>query len=225
MGKKRELISQAEYARRRGVKPPTINNYVKTGVIKLYKAPKSKKKLVDPAQADAAIAEYNDPSRDSKIKKAIPGPAAKDPEDNPLPVDIKNLEYLLENIDKLLSIPEARKYRENVKLQLDAIELREKKKELIDAKEYEAFIEKVFVALRSRLLALPTKIAPRLEQCTTLSERKRILDDSVYECLTELSQLKASSFVGGEEVKDTGPAPAPKRKRVGGRKKKAQPRK
>ena len=51
-----EFMTQAAYARKRGVSPPYINKLVKAGVIKL------KDKKVDPVQADAAIDAFADPA-------------------------------------------------------------------------------------------------------------------------------------------------------------------
>lgn len=52
-----KLITQAAYAKLRGVSPPYINKLVKQGVIKL------KKGKVDPDLSDRAIKEYADPAR------------------------------------------------------------------------------------------------------------------------------------------------------------------
>ena len=57
------LMSQAAYARHRGVKPPTVHRYVKKGIILLVG------KRVDQIQADKALEETSDPAYDGPSSK------------------------------------------------------------------------------------------------------------------------------------------------------------
>ncbi len=62
MQRPNDLISQAEYGRRKGVTRQRINTLVKEGVINLVEG------HVDPIAADAAIEKAGDPCRAKKIK-------------------------------------------------------------------------------------------------------------------------------------------------------------
>lgn len=91
-----DLLTQAAYARQRGCSPPYIHKLVKAGIIKLKKGKVSSK------QANRAIAEYADASRDDGKKDSGPeatqGPAKGSIADFrskelQIKVALKNLEY------------------------------------------------------------------------------------------------------------------------------------
>lgn len=69
-------ITQTEYAKRRGVSGSTINTMVKSGIIKL-----TARKLIDPVQADKALADTVDLTRpSSKLRMTTTGVvASQDP--------------------------------------------------------------------------------------------------------------------------------------------------
>ena len=65
------LVSQSEYARRRGVSRQYVGQMVAKGVIAL------KERKVDPDQADAALAAVHEPARPARSAKPEHQPAAK----------------------------------------------------------------------------------------------------------------------------------------------------
>jgi len=60
--KRKGLVTQATYAKSRGVTPARVNQLVKSGIIRLHSG------LVDPEEADKAVAAASDPARDSYRK-------------------------------------------------------------------------------------------------------------------------------------------------------------
>jgi len=77
------------------------------------------------------------------------------------------------------------------KEQADKTELGNKvlRGELVPVTEPAALLEKVIVAFRSRVLSIPTKAAPHVHGCKTLSETRDELENALYDALNELAQL------------------------------------
>lgn len=72
-----DLLTQTEYANRRGCKKPHINRLVKAGIIRLVNG------RIDPEQADRAIADSQDPSRaEFRRGKGRPATQESQPSEN-----------------------------------------------------------------------------------------------------------------------------------------------
>lgn len=98
-----------------------------------------------------------------------------------------------------------------------ALENALRRKELLPADEVQRDLEQVFIAVRSRLLSLPTKLAPRALGRGTLAEMRDVLDDGVREALNELAALSGEDPSRGRSgrISDTGASPKANRKPVG----------
>jgi len=86
--------------------------------------------------------------------------------------------------------------------------------------------EGVLASLRTQLLALPVKLATLVTGCTSLAETRGVLEDAVHDILRDLATTEpahdaddADGDAPDDSQKPSATA-APKRKRVGGRKKK-----
>ncbi len=76
-----------------------------------------------------------------------------------------------------------------VETELRRLELRRREGELIAVSACAAIWERVAVAIRAKLLALPTKMAPQVEG-RSVREASVVLQRQMHEALTELSRLK-----------------------------------
>lgn len=67
------------------------------------------------------------------------------------------------------------------------LEVEEKTGELIPVEQWTDFVESVLVDVRTRLLALPARMAPLLENRSS-KEIRDYLDDEIHQTLEELSR-------------------------------------
>lgn len=95
--------------------------------------------------------------------------------------------------------------------------------EYIHAESAAALWEKVIMDTRARLLSLPTKLAPVLSGNKAMPVIRAELEKGIYDALTELSALDPADYAHAGKAHVVAAAGASQRKRVGGRKKKAQP--
>lgn len=110
--------------------------------------------------------------------------------------------------------------------EIKELELAEKQGVLINTEAAAKLVERGIMETRSQLLALPTKLAPRLPACKTAPQFKAVLDKAVRDALHGLSRIKFSEDVLEPGVAE--PVAPPARadgERVGGQKPTAQPRK
>lgn len=73
---------------------------------------------------------------------------------------------------------------------LKELELAKKKGELISLEEIRKECEYILTSFKNKTLGVPSKIAPALIGIETIAETKAILDEAMYELLTELSKLE-----------------------------------
>lgn len=109
------------------------------------------------------------------------------------------------------------------KAELRELELAEKQKTLINTQAAARIVERGIMEARSQLLALPTKLAPRLIAFKTPAQIKAALERAVHNALAGLSRLKFSEDVLEEHLAAVGAAAHADRQPVGGPKTPAQP--
>ncbi len=73
---------------------------------------------------------------------------------------------------------------------LKELELAKKKGELISLDEIRKECEYILTSFKNKTLGVPSKIAPALIGIETIAETKAILDEAMFELLTELSKLE-----------------------------------
>jgi phage terminase Nu1 subunit (DNA packaging protein) len=80
------------------------------------------------------------------------------------------------------------------KEQADKAEMdnRKTKGELVPVSQAAKLLEKVVLAFRSQILALPTKAAPHVHGCKAIAETKEALETSLHDALNELAELDVS---------------------------------
>jgi phage terminase Nu1 subunit (DNA packaging protein) len=107
------------------------------------------------------------------------------------------------------------------------LEVRRLKGELIPRQEVERAWGNMIAAFRARMVAIPTKLAPRVSGATPV-EAKALLEEAIHEALAELAagRAPAEPAGGGSEGPEAGGAATKAhRQRVGRPRKTAQQRK
>lgn len=171
------LISQAAYAKLKGVSPPYINKLVKQGKIPTVKG------QIDPAKADAALERNRDPAHDIQRKAPVP--------------ESKNWSEPVrrEQSPGSVSFLQARTAREQIKAKLDKLEYDRRTGKLIESEKVKELAENAFKNVRDRLLMLPRSLSAVLAACSKPSEAEKILTDAIYNSLQGLS---TDIFRGGD---------------------------
>lgn len=185
-----ELISQREYARRRGVAPSLINRHVKEGKIKLVDG------KINPVQADKIL------NKDSNGKGGG--------------------EYFKQQSRLVKAKAD--------KAELEYLRLSD---ELVPAEEVRVFLDKMLSSFKSRLLSLPSKVAPIIIAENEIGGAIIILEQAVEETINELRsydpnankfnlQKKGGGHFNVDESEDSKPAAETKRKRMVSKKSKVK---
>jgi len=170
-GKKR-LLTQAAFARERGVSPARINVLVKRGIIKLHDG------LIDPEEADKAVAAASDPARDSYRKLGKMG----------RPHEAGG--------GAGSAYREAATAEKHWSALLKRIAYEEKQGELVNAKELQRELTKLFTTIRTRIRSIAPKCAQEIAHLKASKMRSRELVAAVQailkkehdDALLELSQ-------------------------------------
>lgn len=91
-------------------------------------------------------------------------------------------------IEGLLSVADAEQLKENYLARLRQLEYDTKAGAVVPAAEVAAIVAKEYAAVRTRLLAIPAELAPRLHRLKTLPEIQAALSAAVTEALEELTR-------------------------------------
>lgn len=101
-------------------------------------------------------------------------------------IELERRKYKKNDMD----INEARRRKEIAEAELKEIELERQKGDLLPKNEVILTWQKILSVLRSRLLAMPAKLAPILMGLSTISEIKNELNIEIRNMLEELSNAK-----------------------------------
>jgi len=172
------LISQAEYARRRGVTREAVRQAIKTGRISLLRG------KIDPKSADRAWAANTHPpgkggqNRGKRQPRAAkPGPkAALEPGVSP------------ENGGATFASTRTR--REQALAEMAELDLARRRGELVPAQEVRAAAFKSGRRVRDMVLALPDRLSPRLVGLDQFAINV-ILTEELHRALKEISDAVA----------------------------------
>lgn len=86
-----------------------------------------------------------------------------------------------------MDMDEARRRNEAAKAAMSELDLAKRRGELIEIESVAEHVGEEYSRIRAKLLALPVKLAPMLENAESLQERREIIEDGIVECLAELS--------------------------------------
>lgn len=89
-----------------------------------------------------------------------------------------------------VDINEANRRKAIAQATLLEMEVAEKEGKLISIEEIRKENEYILTSFRNKTLGVPSRISPALLGLETIAEIKSILDDAMYELLTELSQIE-----------------------------------
>lgn len=91
---------------------------------------------------------------------------------------------------KNISYSDARARHEMLKIEMAQIELRQRKRDLIERGEVIKICSDIITISKTRLLAIPTKLAPQIVGVDSIRKIKSILEKEIRQALDELSRTK-----------------------------------
>lgn len=173
-----ELISQAEYARRKGVSRQYIHRLITQG-----KIPTDDENRIDPDIADAALAQLSDPARH------LNGDLGDETDSGPAD------DYDADNAENAGSAPanghasfaRFRSAREGYQAQLAKLDYEERAGKLVRKDEVEREAFEVARQLRDRLLSIPQEISGTLVGMIDEKEIAKFLRAKIRDALMEAS--------------------------------------
>ncbi|MCK4414320.1 MAG: hypothetical protein KAY32_12310 [Candidatus Eisenbacteria sp.] len=177
---KRELISQREYARRRGISHVAVQHAVKTGRISTVRG------KVDPAAADRDWLSNTD---QSKPRNRITGrPKRARPPDEPSePMDFGGSEGDRPGITTASGYARARAARELYQAQRTKLALERENGTLVRADRVRIGAFDMARKTRDQLMAIPERVGALLVAAEDLAEVHRILEEEIERICHELS--------------------------------------
>jgi len=178
--RKRELISQREYGRRRGVSHVSVQRAVKSGRISTVDG------KIDPAQADREWRENTDPS---KPRNRITGRPkhARVPGEPSEPMDFGGARQPHGGNGTATGYAKARAARELYQAQLVKLELDRQLGTLVRADEVKVAAFNSARKARDQLIALPNRVAAIIAATDDTEEVRRILDEEIEKICLDLS--------------------------------------
>jgi transcriptional regulator with XRE-family HTH domain len=190
----RELVSQAEFARRIGVSPQYVSKMVKNGVIKL------RSKKVDVQQATNALAATREPARSSS---ALLDGAVKTTSGDISSLSLEQLLVLRERISSSSpaeqsasqDLLDARLANERHKARLNELKVRREEGALVDAEQVALDFANVAAIVQQKMRTIPVRIAAQVLACTTEAEARSLLSREIDIALSSL----ADGFTGDDD--------------------------
>lgn len=169
------LITQAEYARQRGVSRAYINKLTKQG-----KIPTEGQKI-DSDKADAALNQSSlNPPRVDK-PRTIVKPEHRSPERAPIVAAPRTPSYL-----------QARTYNETYKAKMAELDYKKACGQVAEIGIFQRALEKSNAIIKQKLTGLPTKMAAELTNISSTAVVKGKLESEVLEILAELKNSVAT---------------------------------
>lgn len=180
--RKTELISQREYARRRGISNSTVHDAVQAGRISSING------KIDPEQADREWLQNTD---QSKPRNRITGTpkhvqSASQP---PQPMALAGLDGSA-GVVTASGYARARAARELYQAQLAKLDLDERNEILVRADMVRVGAFNMARKTRDQLIALPERVATTLAATQDPAEVQRILEDEVERICEELTDAE-----------------------------------
>lgn len=161
------LITQAEYARRRGCDPTSVRDAIRAGRITLIDG------KIDPDVADVQWAR-NSRARVGSGQRAAEPPAAPAGDDLTAP--------------RLLTYEEARRRRELAEAQKAELQLAELQGDLIRTADVRAAYAKRAAGLREALLQIPARLAAVMAAETDQAKCHDLLQSELHQVLAQITE-------------------------------------
>lgn len=181
----RELISQREYARRRGISNVSVHRAVVSGRISTVDG------KIDPAVADREWAENTDPGKPRNRITGSPKHTRSSGEP-PQPMPLASADGSAGGAIITTGYARARAARELYQAQLLKLDLEERDKTLVRADMVRIAAFNMARKTRDQLIALPERLATILAATTDPTEVQRILEDETERICEELSDAERS---------------------------------
>jgi len=178
--RKRKLVSQREYARRRGVSHVAVQRAVKAGRISTVNG------KINPARADCEWRENTDRSkpRNKITGKPKHARAQREPSE---PMDLDDAHEPHGGNGTATGYAKARAARELYQAQLVKIELDRQRGTLVRADQVRVAAFNSARNARDQLIALPNRVAAVLAATDDADEVRRILDEEIEKICLDLS--------------------------------------
>lgn len=160
------LITQAEYARHRGVSRAAVSDAVRQGRITLIGG------KVDPVAADA---QWNANTRNPKVPPIITSPAGSVP-DAAIPQSLYDLQL-------------ARAKREYHEANIAEMRERQRAGELVELRDVQLAYTTLAAQLRAALERIPDKLAPRLAAESSANAVHALLVTELDQCLIDMARM------------------------------------
>jgi len=168
------MMTQAEYARRRGCSRNAVNKAIKAGKISLVD------RLIDEAEADAAWERNRDPRQESKIAAgASEAVSAYDSSHTEPPPAGDGL-----------ALTVARTRHEVAKARRAELGVKELEHKLIDGDQAEAAWAGMIKSARQKALLLPSELGPKVAVETDPVQCTEIIRTGIFAMLTELAEYR-----------------------------------
>jgi len=212
------LVTQAQYARMRGVTPPAISHRVKSGEIKVH----GERKLIDVAEADSIIAANTSQARidTGQAKVAMATGKAE-----------KSVEGMSFHESRVMKMREDA-LRSQIARESEEISLAIKRGSVIPAEHVAAAWGSAVTMMRTRLFSCPSSAAPRITSKMITAEIETVIRDEIDEALEAITnavvvQSSDEPSTGSDDDSDAGASKIVTKKAtqsVGRRKPKAKQR-
>lgn len=164
------VVSQREFARRNGVSPTAISDAVRTGRLPSVGG------KINPVEAGPVWARIKDPAR---AGRKLPRRQAK-------PNSSRSTSVALPSGPTLGSFDAVKTEREKVRLARDRVELERLLGRVVNVAEVDRQMGGKLLVLRTMLLSLGHRLAPRLALETDAGRCKELVDGGVREALDNL---------------------------------------
>ncbi len=183
MGKNRRktLISQREYARRRGISHTSVQRAVKAGRISTVDG------KIDPTQADR---EWQQNTDQSKPRNRVTGKPKRTrvPEEPPEPMDFAGMDGGHGGKGGGSSYAKARAARELYQAQLTKLHLDRERAKLVRVDQVKVAAFNAARSARDKLMAMPNRVSALLAATDNTEEVRRILEEEIERICVELSE-------------------------------------
>ncbi len=182
-GRKKELVSLREYARRRGISHVAVHKAIKAGRISTVDG------KIDPAQADREWIENTDQSKPRNRVTGKPKQARRAGEPSE-PMDLGGSEDAQGGNGTATGYAKARAARELYQAQLAKLELDRQRGVLIRADEVRVGAFNMARKARDQLIALPERVAAVLAATDDAAEVQRILEEEIERICQEIADAE-----------------------------------